>query len=81
MGSIVLFAMTGEGVFAAMVGMGHGMDAPDADRGGAFIADVAEDGGRCGCVAGDAFAEGGLDVAVAELWPGETPDVPDGGAT
>ena len=78
----MLFAMTGEGVFAAIVGMGHGICAPGGGRPalGFDIEDGADEGGRCGCVAGDAFAEGGFD-AVAELWPGETPEVPDGAAT
>lgn len=57
-----------------MVGMGHARPAPVVERAvvGPGMAVVEDDGGRCGCVAGEAFAEGGFD-AVAELCPGETP--------
>ena len=76
----MLLAITGDGVFAAIVGIGHGMPELDADRGPA--APIDDEGGRCGCVAGDAFADGGFDVAVAELCPGEGPAVAVwGGAT
>ena len=68
---------------AAVIGMGKANDGFDEVRvppGGCI--DVADEGGRMGCVAGEALADGGLDVAVAELWPGETPDVAVcGGAT
>ncbi len=60
--------MTGDGVLAATVGIGHGIPevVPDVVRAGAM---TVVDGGRCGCVAGEAFADGGFEVA--ELCPGE----------
>lgn len=77
----MVFAITGDGVFAAMVGIGHASPAVAVDRAVVGAGIVADDGGRCGCVAGDAFADGGFEFAVPELWPGETPAASCAGAT
>lgn len=67
--SVVALAITGDGVLTATVGIGHGSDEVDGVvavvlRAGVItlVPGVAEEGGRCGCMAGDALMEVGVEV-------------------
>lgn len=55
--------MTGDGVFAASVGIGHGIAGlvVGVVRGLVMAEGFTDVGGRSGWVAGDAFADGGLE--------------------
>ena len=75
--SVVALVMTGDGVLIATVGIGHGMvdvagaGAPLVVRpAGTTLLLAVEEGGRWGCMAGDALIEVG--VVVTGLRAGET---------